>query len=91
MNEEKNIEIGQVVLLVDEDLPPGQWSMAIISELLPSRDGKIRNVIVELAKRKKPKPNQAYGQRKKLTRSIQKLCILPTDPLENWNSEKFDE
>lgn len=91
LKEEENVKIGQVVLLVEEDLSPGQWLMGKICELLPGRDGKIRNVVIEMSKRKKPKGAQTYGLKKKLTRSIQKLCILPTEPLEIWNSENLEE
>lgn len=82
LSEKENIKIGQTVLIVDEDLAPGRWKMATICELLPSKDGFVRNVVVEIANRKKPKKGEEYGKQRRLTRAVQKLCILPIEPLD---------
>lgn len=82
LEEKDNLKVGQVVLLQDENLPPSKWLMAKVCELLPGRDGLVRNVVVEIATRKKPRPGETRGKRKRLTRAIQKLCILPSEPCE---------
>ncbi|XP_055839551.1 uncharacterized protein LOC129907395 isoform X1 [Episyrphus balteatus] len=59
----ENLKVGQLVVLKSENFPPASWGMARICELLPGRDGLVRNVIVQTATRK-------------LKRPVQKICIL---------------
>lgn len=88
LEEQKNIKIGQVVLMMDDNLPPAKWQIAKITELLPSKDGLVRNVVVEISTRKKPKSNEQYGKRKTFTRAIQKLCILPSEQTIEHSSQE---
>lgn len=75
---EKNVEIGQVVLVIDNNLPPSRWLIGRIIELLPSKDKLIRSVIIEVAS--KNNGSEKYKKKTtKLTRAIQKICILPTE------------
>lgn len=75
---EENVRIGQVVLIKDDNLPPSGWQLGKVIELLPSKDGLIRSVVIETASK-----NQTSGVYKrkttKLTRAVQKICILPTE------------
>lgn len=64
--EKENVKVGQLVLLKDENLPPASWKMARIKELLPGKDGLVRNVVIETSKTI-------------LKRPVQKICILPVD------------
>lgn len=64
--EKENVRIGQLILLKDENLPPAQWRMGRIIELLPGKDGLVRNILVRT-------------DRTTLKRPIQKICILPVD------------
>lgn len=64
--EKENVKVGQLVILKDENLPPASWTMARIKELLPGKDGLVRNVVVET-------------NRTILKRPVQKICILPVD------------
>lgn len=64
--EKENVKVGQLVLLKDEDQPPSFWKLARIKELLPGKDGLVRNVIVETEKSIFKRP-------------IQKICVLPVD------------
>lgn len=41
------VKIGQLVLIVDESLKRGEWKKGIISNVYPSRDGKIRKAEVK--------------------------------------------
>lgn len=65
--EKENIKIGQLVVLKSENFPPTCWALGRICELLPSKDGLVRNVMVETANNK-------------LKRPVQKLCVLPIEP-----------
>lgn len=80
LQEKENIKLGQVVLIQDDNLPPAKWKIAKVSKLLTIQDGFVRNVVLELADRNKPKKNKIQGQRKTLTRAVQRLCILPSEP-----------
>ena len=46
-HESKNLEEGDVVLLVDKDAPRGQWQMGKVVEAFSSRDGLVRKVLVK--------------------------------------------
>lgn len=64
--EKENVKIGQLVLIRDENLPPTQWRLGRIAELLPGRDDLIRNVMIKTT-------------RGTFKRPVQKICILPVD------------
>lgn len=66
-NKNEQIKIGQLVIIHDDNSPPAHWLMGRIVQLIESKDGLIRNVIVQTMK-------------SRLTRPIQKICILPTEP-----------
>ena len=38
----ENIQVGEVVLQLDPNTPRGQWKLAIIEEVFPGQDGKVR-------------------------------------------------
>ena len=40
----ENVQVGEVVLQLDPNTPRGQWKLAIIEEVFPSKDGKVRRV-----------------------------------------------
>ncbi|XP_031617636.1 uncharacterized protein LOC116337338 [Contarinia nasturtii] len=65
--EQESMKIGQLVVLKSENHPPASWALGRIVELLPSKDGLVRNVIVETATNK-------------FKRAVQKICILPVSP-----------
>lgn len=64
--EKENVQVGQLVILKDENLPPAQWKMGRIIETLPGKDGLVRNVMVKTEKSCFKRP-------------VQKICILPVD------------
>lgn len=65
--EKENLKIGQLVILKSENFPPSSWAMGRICELLPSKDGLVRTVVVQTATNR-------------LKRSVQKVCVLPIEP-----------
>ena len=40
--EGKELKAGEVVLVVSQDTPPGQWPQGIITEIAPGKDGHVR-------------------------------------------------
>ena len=84
LKRKKNLQVGDLVLLMDEKFARGQWPLARIIEVFPSEDGLARSVklktsstVVTRAKRSR------YGEIKTTTafliRPITKLCRLELD------------
>lgn len=70
--ERENVRVGQLALLVNENLPPTYWALGRIIETRPGTDGLVRNVTILI-------DNKEYD------RPVQKLCILPIDEeLDYW-------
>lgn len=63
------IEIGSMVLLTDERLPPTNWPLARVLKLHPGKDGLTRVVTIKTTT-------------SRLTRPIAKLCVLPVSSLQ---------
>ncbi|KAB0794911.1 hypothetical protein PPYR_11750 [Photinus pyralis] len=61
------IDIGSLVLLSNNNLPPFQWPLGRVKEVYPGQDGIIRVVLVRL-----PGGNC-------VKRAIHQLCVLPMD------------
>ncbi|XP_062538907.1 uncharacterized protein LOC134207198 [Armigeres subalbatus] len=63
------IEVGKLVVIRDDNLPPMKWKMARILQLHPGNDGVVRVVTLKTS----------TGLMK---RAVEKLCLLPT-PIED--------
>ena len=59
----RNLQVGDVVLLMDENCKRGRWFKAVVTRTFPDRDGVVRNVQVRTA-------SSYYA------RNVQKLCLL---------------
>ncbi len=63
-----NLQIGDIVLVMDERLPRGQWPLGRIQKTRPDRNGNVRSVEV-----------LSNGSLK--TRPISKVCLLEASTL----------
>ncbi|CAB4041165.1 Hypothetical predicted protein, partial [Paramuricea clavata] len=63
----RNSQVGDVVVLHDEDLQRNKWPLARIVRVLPSKDGLLRKVQLQITRN---------GKRVKLERPIQKLTLI---------------
>ncbi|GFU38091.1 integrase catalytic domain-containing protein [Nephila pilipes] len=61
---QRNLDIGDLVLIKHDDSPPLQWKLGNVTETFPGKDGKVRVVKVKT-------------QTSELVRPIAKLCTLP--------------
>ncbi|GFX80513.1 integrase catalytic domain-containing protein [Trichonephila clavipes] len=61
---QKNLDIGDLVLIKHDNSPPLQWKLGKVTENFPGKDGKVRVVKVKT-------------QTSELVRPIAKLCPLP--------------
>lgn len=60
---QRNLQVGDIVLLISPDAPRGQWPLARVIEVYPGEDGRVRVAKVQVG-------------RNTLTRSISKLWFL---------------
>lgn len=67
MFQNENVQIGSLVLIMDERLPPTKWLMGRIIEIHPGNDGLVRVVTLKTM----------AGETRK---AIHKLVPLPSDP-----------
>ena len=64
---ERQLQVNDIVLIGDHNLPRGKWELARVIKVYPGKDSIVRNVLV------KSKSNT-------YKRSVQKLCpILESD------------
>lgn len=61
------LQVGDIVLIKEDNCPPQQWAIGRISETHPGADGLVRNVTIQRAN-------------KTSKRAVQKLIKLPVDP-----------
>lgn len=74
LNERDHFKKGQLVVIKDDNRPPSQRLLGKIEELILSKDGLVRSVVIKTAK-------------SKLTRAVQGICLLPLvhDEMESEN------
>ncbi|XP_073950917.1 uncharacterized protein [Choristoneura fumiferana] len=61
----KNIEVDDIVIIQEDNLPPGKWALGRVHEVYPGKDGFVRAVSLKT-------------QNKIIKRPIKKLILLPT-------------
>ena len=64
---QRNTKVGDVVLLHDDDLPRNKWPLATVIKALPSKDGLVRKVELQITRN---------GKQIMLERPIHKLTLL---------------
>ena len=73
--EQRDVKVGDVVLVISPDTPRGKWPLGRILEIYPGKDGHIRVVKIQVGK-------------SVLTRPISKICLLECDKDELSVDEK---
>ncbi|XP_038069094.1 uncharacterized protein LOC119738319 [Patiria miniata] len=74
--EKPEVKVGDVVIIMDDNLPRNQWQLGRVTEVFPSTDGHVRRAKLAVAdstldaKGKKTRPSRF------LERPIQKLVVL---------------
>ncbi|XP_015123486.1 uncharacterized protein LOC107045668 [Diachasma alloeum] len=84
---QQNIEVGNMVLMVDDNLPPAQWPIARVIATRPGADGLTRVATVRTSKAEVGRHQDGSPNLQNITaahsvfdRPITKLCLLPIDP-----------
>ena len=65
--EKRNIQRGDVVLIQDSNAVRGEWKMGIVTQILESRDGRVRNVEVKY---------RNGNTETKVRRPVQRLIVI---------------
>ena len=55
-HDERNLKVGDVVLMMDADSPRGSWPLARVEEVKVSQDGRVRKAIVKVGASKYLRP-----------------------------------
>ena len=73
----RNSQVGDIVLLKDNNLLRGQWKLARVSEIIPSADGLVRTVKV-MYKNLNDESGKSYkgASETEVIRSVQRLVML---------------
>lgn len=72
----KTLEVDDIVIVKEENMPTARWRLARVTELHPGRDGNVRVVTIRMA--------NGYETR----RPVVKLCRLPTEEADSTMVEE---
>ena len=73
---QRNLQIGDVVLVRDDDLPRNQWKLARVEETLPSEDSYVRKVTVAIGTHLLDGRGRRTHEVQRLERPIHKLVLI---------------
>ena len=73
---QRNLEKGDIVLLCNENIPRNQWSLGRIENIMPLKDGLVRNVSVRIADDHIDKNGKRTSKQIELQRPVHKLVLL---------------
>ena len=74
--EQRNISVGDVVLLCDENEERSDWKLARVVECFTSNDGLVRSVKIQLASNELDRHGKRMSEPTFRTRPIHKLILL---------------
>ena len=77
---QRNLMVGDIVVVKDDHLPRNEWKLAQVQQTLPSDDGFVRKVILAVGTRLLDNHGRRTHEVQRLERPIHKLVlILPQD------------
>ena len=75
-NQRANIQVGDVVIIKDDNAPRNQWSLGRVEETLASDDDLVRQAKIRLATKWIDRKGRRMAEPKFLERPITKLVVL---------------
>lgn len=75
-NSRRNLQIGDIVIDKDDDLPRNQWPLAKVTNTYPSDDGLVRKVEIKKGTRDVDKDGRRKNSLNTYDRPIHKLIML---------------
>lgn len=76
MSPRKNLQVDDVVIIKDDNLPRNSWKIARVDETYPDDDGLVRKVRLKVADRNLDDNGRPTGPVTNLYRPVQKLVLL---------------
>ena len=75
---QRNLRVGDVVLLIDSKNARGTWPLGLVTKMCPGSDGTVRSVFIRTGNTE-------------LQRPVIKLCLLESSAWEDWEEPKEKE
>lgn len=72
----RNLQVGDIVMDVDERLPRGKWRLARVLETVSGLDGLVRRGKISVGDKRLNKKGERSGKLSILERPVQKLVLL---------------
>ncbi|CAB3996780.1 Hypothetical predicted protein [Paramuricea clavata] len=72
----QNLQVGDIVIDKDEDLPRNQWQLAKVTKTYPNDDGLVRKVEIQKATGNLDKTGRRKNSLSSFERPIHKLTVL---------------
>lgn len=72
----RNIQVGDIVMDIDELSPRGEWRLARVLETVSGKDGLVRRVKISVGDKRLNKKGERLGTCSMLERPVQKLVLL---------------
>jgi hypothetical protein len=72
----RNLQVGDIVIDKDEDLPRNQWPLAKVTKTYPNDDGLVRKVEIQKATINLDKNGRRKNSLSRFERPIHKLTVL---------------
>ena len=79
LKKERNLAVGDIVLVIDSNTPRGKWPIGRVLEIFPGPDGVVRSANIHL---------RSATRTTELHRPVAKLCLLETWAVEEDPSEE---
>ncbi|KAL7841403.1 hypothetical protein SRHO_G00250940 [Serrasalmus rhombeus] len=72
----RNLQIGDIVMDMEETLPRSQWRLGRVSETVTDNDGLVRRAKILLGEKRLNKKGECTSKRSLVERPVQKLVVL---------------
>ena len=76
----RNLSVGDIVLVIDDNLPRSQWQLGRVVEASVDEDGLVRKVKLAIATPSLDDKGKRYESLSQLERPIHKLILLCENP-----------
>ena len=76
LHPKRNLTVGDIVLVVDQNLPRSQWQLGQVVDAPQGQDGLVRRVQLKMATRDLDNKGRRKGEMTVLERPIQKLVLI---------------
>lgn len=75
----KNLQVNDIVIVKDDDIPRNQWKMGRVIEAIPDQDGLVRKVMLDIASPSLTLEGKRNQQLSTLERPVHKLVLLMSE------------